>query len=550
MNSFTRRLTLLMFVVLAGACGTQNSGGSNQNHDLPMDAFGRASDPLPEGAIVVDADTFNQHVAAGATLVSAHQAQVDGAAADLDASDNQRTVDELKARRPDLADLLTGQPDPSDSSVRPTGDGNYSHIFTDKLGNTRHVITMGQTAKNERLAEALRRFPTYDNQDHVYRQFYSNIVSRLSEVQRRELGLLQIPNPSQPDYQSHDVSSLIALNQLISSRWEAIRGLVSFDPNVPHGYPSSCANEEGAGHGSDRSGYGTSCENHTAKGAYANFNWPTKYYATCVKDQGNRGTCGAFGILGALESGVALKYQRWVNLSEQDLYNHVKMTWWPSHYGDGINTHGVWQKMLEKNYLVPFESQWDYNPSPSRTSDDVTQTYHHSCDGYSEACSDTNHQGQLYCMTYNEFRYCYYTSPPNPMNSGFRAAAETEVWDFNNLDRSMAMTLLAVIFQSPLVISLDVVPTFDNPDADGYVRYLNPDGKSRGGHILEVTGFVGNSDLHARFPHNPPPDGSGGGYLIIKNSWGLCWGDAGYVYLPLDWVRAHTWSMTILGGVQ
>ena len=54
---------------------------------------------------------------------------------------------------------------------------------------------------------------------------------------------------------------------------------------------------------------------------------------------------------------------------------------------------------LGTGYAMPYENQWDYNPSWSRLGDadgcDKTKTckrqYTHSCDGYSETCTDTNH---------------------------------------------------------------------------------------------------------------------------------------------------------------
>ena len=46
-----------------------------------------------------------------------------------------------------------------------------------------------------------------------------------------------------------------------------------------------------------------------------------------------------------------------------------------------------------------------------------------------------------------------------------------------------------------------------------------------GGHAVFCAGYQTNS----AFP--------GGGALIVKNSWGEGWGDAGYFYMPFDYVR-------------
>ncbi len=65
-----------------------------------------------------------------------------------------------------------------------------------------------------------------------------------------------------------------------------------------------------------------------------------------------------------------------------------------------------------------------------------------------------------------------------------------------------------------------------------------------GGHAVHVTGYLSNERLATRLPKAPP--GAGGGYFIVKNSWGTCFGDAGYVYLPVDWVKANAFEVVIL----
>lgn len=52
-----------------------------------------------------------------------------------------------------------------------------------------------------------------------------------------------------------------------------------------------------------------------------------------------------------------------------------------------------------------------------------------------------------------------------------------------------------------------------------------PGEASLGGHAVFCAGYQTNS----AFP--------GGGALIVKNSWGTGWGDAGYFYMPFDYVR-------------
>jgi C1A family cysteine protease len=53
---------------------------------------------------------------------------------------------------------------------------------------------------------------------------------------------------------------------------------------------------------------------------------------------------------------------------------------------------------------------------------------------------------------------------------------------------------------------------------------------NRGGHGICAVGFIDNADLATLLP--AAPQGQGGGYFIVKNSWGNCWGDGGFIYVP------------------
>ncbi len=165
-------------------------------------------------------------------------------------------------------------------------------------------------------------------------------------------------------------------------------------------------------------------------------------------------------------------------------------------------------------------------------------------------CSDTNHQGRKVCITLDSWRYCGYLTAAGPADtpdatSGYRPEGwrtGVQLWDHSDPARSVAFTQLYALAGKPLVMFIEVPDSFDNPDPDGYVEYVDATEDSRGQHAVLLTGMITNDRLQGVLAN--APSGSGGGYFIVKNSWGTCWGDAGYVYLPFDWVRDYTVAMT------
>ncbi|MFN8545221.1 MAG: C1 family peptidase [Candidatus Binatia bacterium] len=486
---------------------------------------------------------------------SPEQAALDAATAATLATEDDTAIDDFLAGAPSEADHYTPGTDPSDTSLATSDDDNYLHSITDSEGTQSQVTTLGRHAQKALIAGALTNYPTLDNQMDLYGDIYdwysANVVGNQIETPDaiRALGASR---------------AIAANNSLISDLFG------NFDPSIyiepaggtpPVGYPSSCAAEEGAGDGTDRTGAVCS---HKAGGVYANKKWPLKFFATCVKNQASRGTCVSFAMNGAVELMAAKKYGHWVNLSEQYLYYMAKAVWWPSSYGDGLGTHDVWQRQITTGFTTPLELDWDYNPSNSRTANNTTKTYTHSCTGYggdeSSYCSDTNHQGHLFCIDILFLHQCFAFPPPVVSAQSFHPTFESELWDSSNVPLSFAKIILAVaIFQKPVMLGIPVTPSFDANDANGYLHYIGPHCPvvkvgndwvcqaasgcecDRGGHAVLVTGFIDNTQLPAG-----APAGAGGGYLIVKNSWGACWADAGYIYIPYQWIKDMTYSATTL----
>ncbi len=325
----------------------------------------------------------------------------------------------------------------------------------------------------------------------------------------------------------------------------AIVGVVHASPNFAVYNPvppptGSCLGETGTGTKGDTDSIDPPVFEPTGLQAYAS--WPLKGHDTCVRDQGNRGTCVAFAVAGATETLLNSVDHIAVNLSEQALYGSYATYWAPALYGDGAEPTTMLTSIINSGYLIPYENVWDYNPSYDRNANDSTRVYTSSCVQYSEMCAETTAQAIVHVCIANLGCYSGYTMPP--MTGVHAPTSYTTLWDPTNVTGSVWIGQIYSEAGLPLLLGLQDTPSFDGVYFDGYVTYT-PGEKNRGGHEIEIVGVVTNSQL----PTSAPP-GAGGGYFIGKNSWGNGFGDQGYVYLPYAWVEAYGDSLIAVTGVR
>jgi C1A family cysteine protease len=132
-----------------------------------------------------------------------------------------------------------------------------------------------------------------------------------------------------------------------------------------------CSEDIGASPGATQVYYGdqarNSCTTANPFGILNNLTWTNEDLLTCVKDQGNRGTCHIFASTSAMEKLIARDTGNRVNLSEQDFMENEKLTSGPAFWGDGGDSKTDLDHAQGAHYNFAYENQWDYNPSFDRT---------------------------------------------------------------------------------------------------------------------------------------------------------------------------------------
>ncbi|HEX7002139.1 MAG TPA: hypothetical protein VF164_10650, partial [Trueperaceae bacterium] len=192
-----------------------------------------------------------------------------------------------------------------------------------------------------------------------------------------------------------------------------------------------------------------------------------------------------------------------------------------------------------------------YNKASNRPSlpDGDAAAYEDTCDPYGigangGSCSESAHESPVYCTEYDGDEYCAYALVV-AQGGGIQPVRAYQVWhnsavfDFNlNLYRQLLANGHA------LIASFPVYKGFMDDAVDGYVdnfatTRLDVGGKevpgAYGGHEALIVGFISNEEL-AEAHH--PSDVPGGGYFVLKNSWGCGAGDGGYYYVPARYVSS------------
>jgi C1A family cysteine protease len=111
---------------------------------------------------------------------------------------------------------------------------------------------------------------------------------------------------------------------------------------------------------------------------------------------------------------------------------------------------------------------------------------------------------------------------------------------------------MALAFNNSVVLGFNATQAFQNA-SNGFIQYIPPIGffnldPSIGGHAVHIVGYVSNQDIAANPNTASATPAPGGGYFIIKNSWGAYNGDAGYYYMPVDYLKANAQEVIVVSS--
>jgi hypothetical protein len=505
----------------------------------PVGAWGPADEPLPGAATLIGIDEMTKLGSEGELIpLTKDKLLKDQRAREERRASDRETIDAFLAQYPERASKLRRQA--TSPEAIPTSDGNFHVDIRDNTGGTFTVTTQGRDARDGSIAGAIRHFSTFDNQSIIYRAIYP----RVSETCTAGL-----PDPT--NLAAVSPERLRLLNKQISRCWWNSSGFLG-----PPGRTSAAAALDAqaaslaasgqsatrsyAGDGSN----GPACE-HAPDGLFNSLSWSGKAYDSPIKSQGRRGSCVAFGLVAAMENASARMHDTPINISEQALYAEGKLSVFPDDYSDGLPLDDFTEELQDRHFAVPPEGVWPYNDSRYRedqgfflyscSSPDGSDTY----DG--PACSETTHQAKIVCAIVSApFVVCGYWTPVSPGSSGYGIDSFVEVDDLTDDDLSTAALMVTAGYS--VVAAVDVTKGFTAPRPSGVVPIgVDDEEDVVGGHAMQLSGWIWNSQL-------PPwvSNGSGGGYFVVKNSWGCNNGDGGYYFLTADWLSEHIQSAVAL----
>ena len=532
---------LSVFALLAAGLAACGGGGGDSG-----------SAPAPPETLYVPANVWHGATIANAEMVSPEEfrSRQGSGTISITTTDNQQS--QSKAHQDHIASelsFLDAQSDLSDdikallTAAHNATDLNAVPTLTLPSGSTVALLDLG--TRVEMAADLYRR--SHDPAEAL--ATYKLSYTLLTDEQRASL-----PTPDSLAGATLDAiqAATVQLDAAAATALDIDGTRIDTDEQTSGAAARITARVKDAGNGHD--GPTTAC----APAGYAKLYWyPLKSFISPIRDQARRGTCWAFTAMAAVESRELVQNNNVVNLSEQYFVEKYKHQWYPDDYNDGASAAAGLNYAVNNNQLLVTEDAWTYNPSSSRTSDaekagvvGTKDSYVGACIDYSGDCSETSHQSKYVCTNSGGYMYCAFTLYASV--GGLAASTARLVWSPNqafNLNqlRSLLANGVSLIGTLPIYQGFDdatgsggIVTNYDKKTTDDKGMLVDGD---RGSHQLQVVGFISNEQL--QFPGAAPVNIGGGGYFILRNSWG-CVGDGGFYYVPADYVSTLFTSLEAL----
>ncbi len=527
-RTLASRLTLALIAMLATLLVSCGGTPGPSNLFVEENAW---TGEIPDGATIITSDEFRRMVGSG-ELVLRSSADVDAQAEEL--------IRQFGENRDFLAGLTDAGENVADLLAAVAAGADYVGDVGVELDSGEGVILEGLATRLSNAAQDAKLAASASNALSVYAMTYDLLPDDLKP---------SAPTPG--SLAGKPVADVQAAMALIDSLLATVVDLdhTSLDPDFLA--PGSGELEtQSAGNGLDS---GAACSAPTS--FVARLWFPLKSFISPIKDQANRGTCWAFTAIGAIESRERVQNGNAVNLSEQFLVNKVKNDWDENDYSDGYSSLKAINTASSKGQAMAPESSWTYNTAPNRADSrsGKAEYYQGTCDPYGTTgggwCSETAHESPAYCTTVLIFTYCGYKTMTFS-GGGVAAGKAVQVWSSGetfNLNNYRNLLAQGHVLMASFPVYEGFMSAPGGVVSDYAKKYIDDKGDlvdgSYGGHAVQIVAFFSNADLSTP---SYTYDIGGGGYFVVKNSWGCAAGDGGYYYVPADYVQTRFNSLATL----